>query len=128
MKKLVFLSFLFLYPLFVSAQDIHIDVVGESIAEELTTRTNGYINFTDSSDDGVHAVRIALPENTSFDNVRSDVSSFINEYSDIEVISAWRKQEDSEDLYMMWLMIEEDEPYRFLLSYTTGYLLLGWGF
>lgn len=128
MKKIFFLSYLFLLSSFVSAQAQSYDDYAMFIGEELTQKTNGYIDLENSNDEGSHVIRIVLPQDETFDNVRSEVNSFFAKYSDLNVVVAWRKHDE---LYHLFIKAGENEEYDFMISYTEDpdnkYLIVGWG-
>jgi len=139
MQKIFLLSLLFILLLFITAQAQNRNDYGEFIAEELTKMTNGYIDPIDVGEP-YHALRINLPENTSFYDLRTQVSSFVNEYSSIDIHSVWRRHDGIDevneydidiDVFIMYLVAGENE-YGYQLHYARSSnrssLTVGWGF
>lgn len=137
MKKMFFLSILFLIPSFVSAQAQDLNGYGLAIASQLTIETNGYVDYS-NNEEGMRSERIILPKTTSFDDVRSQVNSFVREHSNISIQSVWqeygetdRSRDEDIDIFVMTIEVGENNEHRFLISYTETIhekrLFVSWG-
>lgn len=125
--KIILLTSISLFY-FVNVQAQSYDEYAMYIGDELTQKTNGYINLIDSDYNDGKVIRIVLPQDKNFDNVRSQVNSFINNYSDINVAVAWRETDDD---YNLFITAGENEEFDLMISYFElqgeKYLLVMWG-
>lgn len=79
MKKLVFLSFVFLLSSFVTVQAQNSLSSGKLLGIEITKATDGIIEDTNTEEaDSFFYFDIRLPQNTSLDEVRTQVASVID--------------------------------------------------
>lgn len=127
MKKITFLSILFLLPLlFTSAQAQDSDGYGTVLGNEIAKATNGFIEKSNlDNPQESYLIQIGLPNDITFDEVRSHVRFVVEKYQDFDIQLPWERNEDE---YVM--LIRGDEEIYLLLSYfdTTEdkYLILNW--
>jgi len=124
MKKLLLTSISLLF-LFVNVQAQSSLSSGKLLGIEITKATNGIIEDTNTEEaDSFFYFDIRLPQNTSLDEVRTQVASVIDQYNSIGIGMPWQRNEDE---YQLMIEINNEESlFLYLLTYyesTEGIFL-----